>query len=53
MVAALHFNENVCREQAVTAVGQARYNISFPKSKRGSYSVRKVPVPCTFGKYVL
>ena len=49
-LAALHFNENSSREQAVTKDGKERYNINFPKFKKGGYIVRKVKVEPTHGK---
>ena len=50
MLAALHFNENSRRTQAVTKEGAARYRIDFPKFKPGEYTVRKVLVGATYGK---
>ena len=41
-LAALHFNENSQREQAVTQQGEEQYAIVFPKYKKGGYIVRKV-----------
>ena len=49
-LAALHFNENTQRTQAVTKEGKARYIIVFPKYKRGEYTVRKIFVDSTYGK---
>ena len=46
-LAALHFNENTQRTQAVT---KERYIIVFPKYKRGEYTVRKISVDDTHGK---
>ena len=48
-LAALHFNENSNREQAVTTKGEERYDIVFPKYKRGGYVVRKVLKDPTYG----
>lgn len=51
MLAALHFNENGMREQATTKEGKKRYDVVFPKFKKGGgYTVREVKVECTFGK---
>lgn len=50
-LAALHFNENGMRDQAVTKAGNKRYSIVFPKFKKGGYTVREVKVDCTYGKY--
>ena len=41
-LAAMYFNENDSREQAVTKKGEERYDILFPKYKKGGYIVRKV-----------
>ena len=49
-VAALHFNENSGRDQAVTKEGKERYNILFPKFKKGGYIVRKLTVQPTYSK---
>lgn len=35
MLAALHFNENGMREQATTKEGIKRYDVVFPKYKKG------------------
>jgi len=43
-LAALHFNENANRPQAVTKEGDEFYDIVFPKDKKGGYIVRKVLV---------
>ena len=52
-LAALHFNENASREQAVTSQGEERYDILFPKYKRGGHIVRKVTVNPTYSKSLL
>ena len=49
-LAALHFNENSSRQQAVTRCGEKRYSIMFPKFKKGGYIVRKVTVEPTYCK---
>ena len=41
-LAALHFNENANRQLAVTKKGEERYDIVFPKYKKGGYIVWKV-----------
>ena len=45
-LAALHFNENASREQAVTKKGDERYDITF---KKGGYIVKKVLAYPTYG----
>ena len=49
-LAALHFNENTNRKQAVTKQGTRRYDVVFPKYKKGGYVVKKVLVNATYGK---
>ena len=49
-LAALHFNENVNRTQAVTKQGTRRYDVVFPKYKKGGYIVKKILVNATYGK---
>ena len=49
-IAALHFNENVNRSQAVTKDGADRYDVVYPKYKKGGYIVRKVTVAPTYSK---
>ena len=49
-LAILHFNENTNRKQAVTKHGDQRYDIVFPKYKKGGYVVRKVTTDPTYGK---
>ncbi|VDI06288.1 Hypothetical predicted protein [Mytilus galloprovincialis] len=46
--AALHFNENSHREQAVTKDGRARYKIVYPKFKKEDYSVKRILVDCSY-----
>ena len=53
VLAALHFNENNGRNQAVTKDGKARYRIVYPKFKKGGYTVRKISVECTYGMQIL
>ena len=50
-LAALHYNENAGRKQAVNKQGEERYDILFPKYKKGGYIVRKVTVNPTYSKY--
>ena len=52
-LAALHFNENTYREQAVTKEGEECYGIVFPKYKKGGYIVKKVTISPTFGEKVI
>ena len=52
-LAALHYNENGMRDQAVTKAWKKRYSIVYPKFKKGGYTVREVKVNCTFCKYTV
>lgn len=50
-VAALHFNENSSRQQAVTQAGELQYAISYPKAKKGLEAVVKPKkTPPTFSE---
>lgn len=42
LLAAMHYNDNADRPQAMNSAGQLMYNIRFPKYKKGDFSV--VPV---------
>uniref|UniRef100_A0A8B8BZW4 Uncharacterized protein LOC111114388 n=1 Tax=Crassostrea virginica TaxID=6565 RepID=A0A8B8BZW4_CRAVI len=49
-VAALHFNENGHRNQAVTKAGELQWHISYPKGKKGEHAVVKPnKTPITYG----
>ena len=52
MLAALHFNENVNKEQAVTADGTPRWKVSYPKYKKGKEVLTKVTTKVTYGKFI-
>ena len=49
-IAAMHFNENFGRQQAITKSGKERIRIVFPKQKQGEYTPKVVPVTPTFNK---
>ena len=49
-LATLHFNENTNRVQAVMKQGTRRYDVVFPKYKKGGYMVKKVLTNATYGK---
>lgn len=49
-IAILHFNENSDREQATLQDGTERFNIAFPKYKKGEHTVKKILVKCTYGE---
>lgn len=49
LLAALHYNENSDRLQAVTKDGRPCYTMRFPKFKKGDYSVRKEKTCATYG----
>ncbi|XP_049895576.1 uncharacterized protein LOC126387059 [Epinephelus moara] len=46
-LAAFHFNENSGRSQARTAAGELRFQIKFPKAKRGGHVVSMVKTKYT------
>ena len=50
-LAALHFNENSGRNQALTKDGQPQFRISFPKSRRGEAIAKEIKTCQTFGKF--
>ena len=52
-MAALHFNENYCYKQAVTASGTEPIQIVYPKQKKGKYTPKPVPVAKTYSKLVI
>ena len=52
-LAILHFNENANRQEATTKDGEDRYDIVFPKYKKGGYVVRKVTADPTFSKCLI
>lgn len=48
-LAALHYNHNSGRVQAITRKGEKRYNIIFLKYKKGGHVVRQVKTPTSYG----
>ncbi|XP_064631010.1 uncharacterized protein LOC135489542 [Lineus longissimus] len=48
-IAALHYNENGKKEQAVNKDGKERWDVFFPKVKKGGHSVRPVRKESTYG----
>lgn len=53
ILTALHFNENVGRQQSTTQQGELMFSIHYPKYKLGGYIVRKVLEDPTFGNAML
>ena len=49
-IAALHYNENADRPQALTKSGEKRYSVLYPKYKKGGYIIRKLSVDPTYCK---
>ena len=47
-LSALHFNENSSRVQATTASGEERFEVLYPKYKKGSHIVRKILAAPTY-----
>ena len=53
-MAALNFNENYQRPQAMTASGSERIRIVYPKHKKqGEFTPKPVPVPKTYSISVI
>lgn len=49
LLAAIHYNFNSNRKQAVTSRGQKQFTVSFPKYKKGGHIVRKVKTSINYG----
>ncbi len=49
-LSALHFNENCDRQQAVDENGDLKYQVRYPRHKKGHHVVGKVKTDITFGK---
>jgi len=49
ILASLHFNENVAREDQTSRDGEIYYRVTSPKFKLGEEVVREVSVPPTYG----
>ena len=52
-LASLHFNENGQRDHATTKTGERRYDVVFPKYKKGGCVARKVRVPPTYSELTI
>lgn len=50
-LAALHFNQNAGREQAVTEEGELRWAVARPRGRRGEAVARVVKAPSSRGKF--
>ncbi len=50
LLAAMHYNENEERPQAVTEEGVPLFKISFPKARKGECRVEPQKTQHTFGK---
>ena len=50
IIAAMHFNENYGRAQAIKKSGNEQIRIVFLKRKQGEYTPKIVPVPQTFSE---
>jgi len=48
-LAAMHYNHNSDKEQAVTRDGKKRWSILYPKYKKGVYIVRRLMKKSSFG----
>ncbi len=51
-LAALHWNENGNRPQAVKKDGTGQYKVAYPKPKEGDFVVKKVLTECTYGMII-
>ncbi|XP_064649988.1 uncharacterized protein LOC135501681 [Lineus longissimus] len=50
-LAAIHFNENSNRDQAVDKDGSERWSISYPKGRKGEPIAKEVKVPVTYSTF--
>lgn len=48
-LSALHYNENAGRKQATTRNGDPRFQVVFPKARKGGHTVAAIKVPPTYG----
>ncbi|XP_069110215.1 uncharacterized protein, partial [Argopecten irradians] len=48
LLAAMHFNENSGREQSLTKEGIPKYNIVYPKYKKGEHTIRQMKIDQSF-----
>lgn len=46
-----HYNENSDRELATNKKGEKRYDIRFPKYRKGEYVVKGIKTDATFSEY--
>ena len=49
LLAALHYNENAERQQAMSSTGKPLFTIRFLKFKKGEYSVVPIKQDTTYG----
>lgn len=49
VLAALHFNLNLRRENKVDEHGQTKLRVTYPKYKYGEATVRETRIPPSFG----
>lgn len=50
-IAALHYNENVKEEHAVTKDSRAKWDAFFLKVKKGGFSIRPVGKDSAYGRF--
>lgn len=53
ILAAIHFNYNLTRDNKVNDNGEAKLKLVYPKFKDGDATVREVKVTSDYGKYTL
>ena len=52
MLAGLHYNENSSKDQKKDAGGNLSYSVTFPKAKKGDYSLKAVREDATYGEEI-
>ncbi len=52
-LAALHYNENANRRQAVNVRGNAQFALRYPKYKQGGHTIKQIKTRTTHSMYFL
>ena len=53
ILAAVHFNYNVCRKNKVDADGKKKLKVTYPKFKEGEATVREIKVAQNYGNLLV
>jgi len=53
ILAAIHFNYNICRKSKVDMHGNVKLKVTYPKFKEGEATVKEVKVVPNYGKVFL